>query len=226
MPEPRQTVSWSVSPPLRCWPSHEPLLCIVEDAQWLDQASAQILGFVARRILAERIAVVCAARTGRCDDALARLPELQIGGLGESDARALLLENVRGPLDAAVCDQILRESHGNPLALLELPRTWSAVGFAGGFGHPDGQPVAGKIERSYATRLLRLPAGHAAAHRWPRPQTRSATQSLLNRAARASASTWRPAGPAVDAGLLKLGGRVEFPHPLARSAAYRAADDR
>jgi DNA-binding CsgD family transcriptional regulator len=97
------------------------LACIVDDAQWLDHASAQILGFVARRLLAERIAVVCATRTESGDDLLAGLPELPVRGLGDSDARALLLANVPGSIDAAVCDQIIMESHGNPLALLELP---------------------------------------------------------------------------------------------------------
>ena len=88
----------------------QPLACVVDDAQWLDHASAQILGFVARRLLAERIAVVCAARTGAGDDVLAGLPELSVRGLGDSDARALLLANVPGPLDAAVCDQIVRRA--------------------------------------------------------------------------------------------------------------------
>src|SRR5262245_15697203 len=106
---------------------HQPLLCVVDDAQWLDQSSAQILGFVARRLHAERIAVVCAARTGIGDDILAGLPELHIQGLTESEARALLLDNVHGPLDAAVCEQVVIESHGNPLALIELPRTWSSA---------------------------------------------------------------------------------------------------
>ena len=81
-----------------------------------------------------------------------------VGGLGDGDARALLLDNVHGPLDAAVCDQIVAESHGNPLALLELPRTWHAAALAGGFGLPDGQPVAGRIEQSYVQRLLQLPS--------------------------------------------------------------------
>ena len=126
----------------------QPLVCIVDDAQWLDQASAQLLGFVARRLFAERVAVVCAARTGIGDDVLTGLPELSIHGLGDSDARALLLEHVPGPLDAAVCGQIIAESHGNPLALLELPRTWNAAALAGGFGLPGSQPVGTKIEQS------------------------------------------------------------------------------
>ena len=102
---------------------------------------------------------MCAARTESGDNVLAGLPELSIRGLGDNDARALLLDHVHGPLDAAVCDQIVAESHGNPLALLELPRTWNnPAELAGGFGLPGSQPVAGKIEQSYAQRLLQLPS--------------------------------------------------------------------
>jgi DNA-binding CsgD family transcriptional regulator len=200
----------------------QPLVCIVDDAQWLDQASAQILGFVGRRILAERIALVCAARTGIGDDVLAGLPELSIEGLGDSDARALLLDNVHGPLDAAVCDQIVAESHGNPLALLELPRTWNASTLAGGFGLPVSHPVVSKIEQSYARRLVQLPSDTqllvlaAAAEPLGDPV-------LLHRAAETLGMDIATVGPAVDAGLLKVGGRVEFAHPLVRSAAYRTA---
>jgi DNA-binding CsgD family transcriptional regulator len=205
----------------------QPLICIVDDAQWLDHASAQILGFVARRLLAERIAVVCAARTGAGDDVLAGLPELAIGGLGDSEARALLLANVPGPLDARVCDQIITESRGNPLALLELPRTWDVAGLAGGFGLPRGQPVAGRIEQGYVRRLQLLPADTrllvltAAAEPLGDPV-------LLHRAVGALGIDLAAAGPAQDGGLLELGGRVEFAHPLVRFAAYRsaAADDR
>jgi len=205
----------------------QPLVCIVDDAQWLDDASAQILGFVSRRLLAERVAVVCAARSGIGDDVLAGLPELRIDGLGDGDARTLLLDSVHGPLDAAVCNQIIAESHGNPLALLELPRTWSSVDLAGGFGLPDKRPVAGKIEQSYVRRLLRLPPGTqllvlaAAAEPLGDPV-------LLHRAAATLGLDMAAANLAVDAGLLRVGGRVEFAHPLARSAAYSAAtaDDR
>ena len=136
----------------------QPLACIVDDAQWLDRASAQIVGFVTRRLLAERVAVVCAARTGTGDDVLAGLPELPVRGLGDGDARALLLASVPVPLDARVCDQIVKESHGNPLALFELPRTWKVAGLAGRFGLPGSQPVASKIEQSYVRRLQLLPA--------------------------------------------------------------------
>ncbi len=205
----------------------QPLIAIVDDAQWLDRASAQLLGFVARRLLAERVALVCATRTGTGDDVLAGLPELQLHGLADSQARALLLDSVHGPLDAAVCEQIITESHGNPLALLELPRTWRAADVAGGFGLPDAQPVMSKIEQSYAQRLLLLP-----------DETRMlvlataaeplGSPALLHRAAESLGIDVAAAGPAVDAGLLNIGGRVEFAHPLVRSATYRAAagDDR
>src|SRR5262249_48965203 len=95
----------------------QPLLCIVDDAQWLDPVSAPILAFVGRRLLAEPVALVCAARSGIGDEFLAGLPELLIEGLDDSDALALLLANVHAPLDPAVCDQIIAECHGNPLAL-------------------------------------------------------------------------------------------------------------
>jgi len=201
----------------------QPLACIIDDAQWLDGASAQLLGFVARRLLAERVALVCAARTGIGDDILAGLPALEIGGLSDRDARPLLLRHVHGPLDAAVTAQILVESHGNPLALLELPRTWQAAELAGGFGLPAGQPVAGKIEHSYVQRLRLLPAETqllvltAAAEPLGDPV-------LLRRAARALGIDMMAAAPAVDAGLFQVRIRVEFAHPLVRSAAYQAAD--
>jgi DNA-binding CsgD family transcriptional regulator len=100
-----------------------PVACVVDDAQWLDQASAQILAFVARRLLAERVALVCAVRSGGADAVLTGLPALEIRGLPDADARRLLLATVPGPVDAAVAERIVVESHGNPLALLELPRT-------------------------------------------------------------------------------------------------------
>src|SRR6516165_749559 len=200
-----------------------PLACIIDDAQWLDGASAQLFGFVARRLLAERVALVCAARAGIGDGVLAGLPSLEIGGLSDGDARPLLLRHVPGPIDAAVTDQIIAESHGNPLALLELPRTWQTAELAGGFGLPAGQPVAGKIEHSYIQRLRLLPADTqllvltAAAEPLGDP-------ILLRRAADALGIDMMAAAPAVDAGLVQVRIRVEFAHPLVRSAAYRAAD--
>ena len=205
----------------------EPLACIIDDAHWLDDASAQILSFVARRLLAERVVVICAARVGVGDHLLAGLPELHVAGLGERDARTLLLANVHGPLDAAVCDQIVGESHGNPLALLELPRTWSQPALAGGFGLLGSRPVAGRIEESYAARLdqlsseTRLLVLTAAAEPLGSP-------ILLHHAVTMLGIDMSAAGSAVDAGLISIGTRVEFAHPLVRSAAYRsaAADDR
>jgi DNA-binding CsgD family transcriptional regulator len=199
-----------------------PLACVIDDALWLDHASAQIIGFVARRLLAERVALVCAARTGTEDGMLAGLPTLPVGGLQDADARRLLLGNVHGPLDTAVIDQIIAESHGNPLALLELPRTWRAAGHAGGYGLPDSRPVAGKIEHSYAQRLLLLPPDTqllvltAAAEPVGDP-------ALLHRAAIALGIEMAAVASAADAGLLQVRGRVEFAHPLVRSAAYHAA---
>ncbi len=200
----------------------QPLACLVDDAQWLDRASAQILGFVARRLLAERVAVVCAARTGAGDDVLAGLPVLAIHPLGDSDARALLLANVPGPIDAAVCDQIITESHGNPLALLELPRTWNVAGLAGGFGLPSGQPVAGRIEQSYVRRLRLLPSDTQLLVLTAAAEPLGDVV-LLHRAAGTLGIDLAAAGPAQDGGLLELGERVEFAHPLVRSAAYRSA---
>jgi DNA-binding CsgD family transcriptional regulator len=200
----------------------QPLACIVDDAQWLDQASAQIFGFVARRLLAERVAVVGAARTGIGDGVLAGLPALPIGGLRDSDARPLLLGSVHGPLDVPVADRIIAESHGNPLALLELPRTWTAADLAGGFGLPGSRPVADKIEHSYVQCLRLLPADTqllvltAAAEPLGDPV-------LLRRAAGALGIEMAAAVPAVDAGLVQVRRRVEFAHPLVRSAAYRSA---
>jgi DNA-binding CsgD family transcriptional regulator len=200
----------------------EPLACIVDDAHWLDRASAQIIGFVARRLLAERVAVVCAARTVSGDDVLGGLPELSIEGLGDSDARALLLDNVHGPLDAAVCDQIVAESHGNPLTLLELPRTWSAEDLAGGFGLPRSRPVAGEAEQRYVECLRVLPADTrllvlaAAAEPLGDPV-------VLHHAAETLGIDMAAAGAAEDAGLLQVSGRVEFAHPLVRSAVYHSA---
>jgi DNA-binding CsgD family transcriptional regulator len=207
--------------------AQRPLVCVVDDAQWLDQASAQILGFVARRLSAERVAIVCAAGPGSRDDALAGFAEMAVEGLDDSAARLLLLDGVHGPLDPAVCDQLVVESHGNPLALVELPRTWNAADLAGGFGLPGGRPLAGKIEQSFSGRFDLLPSATqllvlaAAAEPLGDPV-------LLHRAAEALGVDIAAANPAVDAGLIKIAGRVEFTHPLLRSTVYRSAtaDDR
>jgi DNA-binding CsgD family transcriptional regulator len=201
---------------------HDPVVWIVDDAQWLDQASAQMIGFVGRRLLAEPVAVACAARAGVGDGVLAGCPELSVSGLAERDAAALLEASLHVPLDAEVREQIITESHGNPLALLELPRTWNTAELAGGFGLLDSSPVAGRIEHSYVQRLLSLPL-----------ETRLLVlvaaaeplgdRALLTRAAAALGLEPSAAAPADDAGLLHVGAHVEFSHPLVRAASYRSA---
>ena len=172
----------------------QPLICIVDDAQWLDRASAQVLAFVARRLLAERVAIVAAARAGSGDDVLAGLPALPVGGLKDSDARALLLANVHGPLDAAVCTQIIAECHGNPLALLELPHTWKGPDLGGGFALPEAsrQPVrAGQGRAELRPAPPPIDRRHPAAGAHLRPRSPSATPYCCTVPPRRSASAWR-----------------------------------
>jgi DNA-binding CsgD family transcriptional regulator len=197
-----------------------PLVCLVDDAQWLDQASAQVLGFVARRLAAESVGLVFAARVP--GEELAGLPELVVEGLGEADARALLDATLTGPLDAQVRDRIVAETRGNPLALLELPRGLTPAELAGGFALPDAMPLSGRIEASFRRRLEALPA-----------DTRELVQLaaaepvgdpvLVWRAAERLGIRAEAATPAAEAGLLEVGARVRFRHPLVRSAAYRSA---
>ena len=200
----------------------QPVACFIDDGQWLDRASGQVFSFVARRLQAEPVALICATRTGQEDDVLAGLPELAVHGLTDRDARVLLLSSLHGPMDSAVVDQIVTESHGNPLALLELPRTWQESDLAGGFGLPDTPTTTHMIERSYARRLELLPpetqllALTAAAESVGDPVLLSQAVSLLG-------ADMAVAHPAVDAGLLEIGDRVSFAHPLARSATYHQA---
>jgi predicted ATPase len=134
----------------------DPLVCLVDDAQWLDQASAQVLGFVARRLAAESVGLVFAARVP--GEELAGLPELVVQGLQRTDARALLEAALTGPLDAQVRDRLVAETGGNPLALLELPQGLTPAELAGGFALPDTMPLSGRIEASFRRRLNALPA--------------------------------------------------------------------
>ena len=198
----------------------QPLICLVDDEQWLDRASAQVLAFVARRLQAESVGLVFAARgTG---EELTGLPELVVEGLDEIDARALLDSALAGPLDARVRDQIVTETRGNPLALLELPRGVTPAELAGGFALPGAVPLSGRIEESFRMRLDALP-----------PETRRLLQLaaadpvgdpiLVRRAAERLAIGAEAATPAVEAGLIEFGVRVQFRHPLVRSAAYRSA---
>jgi DNA-binding CsgD family transcriptional regulator len=201
-----------------------PLLCVVDDAQWLDQASAQVLGFVGRRLLAESIALVFAARPPVASpDHLAGLPELRLDGLDGEPARALLATVTSGPLDESVRRRIIEETHGNPLALLELCGGLGAAQLAGGFALPDaGDPPPRRVENHYVKRLGELPSGArllillAAAD----PVGDSA---LVLRAAQALGLDAGAVSLASEAGLLDIGANVRFRHPLVRSAAYRAA---
>ena len=202
-----------------------PLICLIDDEQWLDQASAQALGFVARRLAADPVGLVFAARDPGAE--LARLPELIVDGLQDEDARALLASALAVPLDARVADLIIAETHGNPLALLELPRGLTPAELAGGFGLPGTALLPGRIEDSFLRQLDALPD--------------QARRLLLLAAADPSGDpplVWRAAGhlglpvrageAAVEAGLAEFGTRVRFRHPLVRSAVYRSAsyDDR
>jgi DNA-binding CsgD family transcriptional regulator len=201
----------------------QPLLIMVDDAQWLDRVSAQTLAFVARRLLAERLGLVFALRESGDEDVLEGLPELVIEGLAADEARLLLDTTIAGPLDERVKARILGEARGNPLALIELPRGFAPAELAGGFGLPDARPLASRIEQTYLQRVEVLP--------------RDAQLLLLAAAAEPLGDLsllWRAAGqlgigseavrPAEAAGLLELRARVRFPHPLVRSAVYRAAD--
>ncbi|WP_433256100.1 AAA family ATPase [Streptosporangium sp. CA-135522] len=190
-----------------------PLLCVVDDAQWLDHASAKALAFLARRISAERIAIVIGVRT---PSSLPEVPTLELRGLGEMDARALLAAAIRAPLDVRVRDRILAEARGNPLALLELPRSAGLTGMAGGFDLPP----SGVIEQSFRARLEILP-----------PQARLLLTVAAADPVGDPGLLWRAAeflgieqaATAQAASLVEFGTRVRFPHPLARSAVYQAA---
>ena len=197
-----------------------PLVCLVDDEQWLDRASAQALGFAARRLAADPVGLVFAAR--QPGDDLGGLPELVIEGLREDDARALLEAALAGPLDARVRDLIVAETRGNPLALLELPRGLSPAELAGGFGLPGAGPLAGRIEDSFARQLDALPAETRRLLQLAAADP-SGDRSLVGRAAGRLGIGVQAAAPAVEAGLAEFGARVRFRHPLARSAAYRSA---
>jgi DNA-binding CsgD family transcriptional regulator len=199
-----------------------PLVCVVDDAQWLDGASATALAFVARRLGAESVGLVFAVREPAGERHLEGLAELVVGGLDDRDAQALLEAVVAGPLDERVRDRIVAETRGNPLALLELPRGRSPAELAGGFGLGDGPTLSGRIEGSFRERLAPLPAATqllllvAAAEPVGDPL-------LVWKAAAALGIDAQAAVPATDAGLVELGAQVRFRHPLVRSAVYRAA---
>ena len=200
----------------------EPLVCLLDDAQWLDRASAQALAFVARRLVAESVALIFAVRDLSDEQDLTGLPQLAVDGLGDDDARALLASVIRWPLDERVRDRIVAETHGNPLALLELPRGLTPAELAGGFGLPGVAALPSRIEDSFQRRLAPLPL---------------ATRRLLLLAAAEplgdAVLLWRAADrlgikvEAADAaeseGLVEFRIQVTFRHPLVRSAIYRSA---
>jgi DNA-binding CsgD family transcriptional regulator len=197
-----------------------PLLCVVDDEHWLDRASAQALGFVARRLQAESVALVFGARTS--SEYLAGLPELELEGLNEADAHALLNSLFTAPIDPRVCDQIVAETRGIPLALIELLREVTPAELAGGFGLLAGIRASGSVEDTFRRRVEALPADTrrlillAAADSVGDP-------SLILRAAERLGISAEAALPAAEAALLEVGTRVRFRHPLVRSATYRLA---
>ncbi len=197
-----------------------PLLCLIDDEQWLDHASALALGFVARRLGADPVGLVFAARDPGTE--LAGLPELEVTGLGDSDARALLEAALAGPLDARVRDLIIAETRGNPLALLELPHGLTPAELAGGFGLPGAAPLAGRIEDSFARQLDALPETTRRLLQLAAADP-SGDRSLVWRAAGRLGIPVRAGAPATEAGLVEFASQVRFRHPLARSAAYRSA---
>ncbi len=202
----------------------QPLLCLIDDAQWLDAASAQILGFVARRLLAEPIALVVAARSSTARSDFDGLPELVLEGLPPDAARTLLVSGVHGPLDDGMRDRIVAETRGNPLALLELPARMTAAELAGGFELPDADELPAHIEHHYMGRIAELPEPTrqlmllAAADPLGDP-------ALLWRAASRLGIPGEALMPAEEGELLEIADRVVFRHPLVRSAVYGAASD-
>src|SRR6516165_1238241 len=200
----------------------QPLVCIVDDAQWLDRVSVQTLAFVARRLLAERVGLVFALRESGDDHELEGLPEIVIEGLAAADARRLLDATIPGSLDPTVRDWILGEAGGNPLALLELPRERTTIAVAGGFGLPLEAPLTSRIEQGFVRQLEPFPTDTR------RLLLLAAAEpvgdvTLLWRAAERLDIGPEAAEPAEAAGLVEIGARVRFRHPLLRSAAYRAA---
>jgi DNA-binding CsgD family transcriptional regulator len=201
----------------------QPLVCIVDDAQWLDRVSAQTLAFVARRLLAERLGLVFGLRESGDEHGLEGLPELVIEGLAADEARLLLDTTITGPLDERVRARILGEARGNPLALIELPRGLTPAEVAGGFGLPDARPLASRIEHTFLLRVRTLPRDTQLLLLTAAAEPLGDV-SLLWRAAERLRIGVEAGPPAEAAGLIELGARARFPHPLVRSAVYRASD--
>ncbi|WP_158019338.1 ATP-binding protein [Mycobacterium basiliense] len=204
---------------------NRPWVFLVDDAHWIDHVSAQILAFVARRLVAEPVAMIFAVRDGSTAPAneLTGLPELPVRGLSTGDARAVLDSAILGRMDDEVLDRIVAEARGNPLALQELPKGWTAEELAGGFGRPDVRHLAGQIERTFLRRIRSL-SGQAQQFLLTAAAEPTGDVALVSRATERLGLPPDAATGAEAEGLVDVGTRVRFRHPLVRSAAYRAAD--
>ena len=198
----------------------QPLVCLIDDEQWLDRASAHALAFVAHRLGAESVGLVFGGRDVSAE--LDGLPEMVVGGLAPEDARALLATVVEVPLTAAVVDQIIAEAAGNPLALLELPRGLTAGELATGFLVPGARGLSSRVEEGFRRRAEDLPpdARRMVLVAAAEPLGDAA---LLWRAGARLGITASAALPVEEAGLIVFGDRVSFRHPLVRSAVYQSA---
>ncbi|AUG81492.1 LuxR family transcriptional regulator [Kitasatospora sp. MMS16-BH015] len=199
-----------------------PLLCLVDDAQWLDLMSERILAFVGRRLDAEAVGLVFAERTTGVEGSFGGLPELVLRGLPDAEARALLDRVLPGPVDDRVRDRIVAETGGNPLALLELPRGLAPAELAFGFGGPGAGPLATRVEDGFRRRVEALPADTRALLLLAALEP-VGDGPLLWQALRLLGIGPEAAAPAEAAGLITLGASVRFRHPLVRSAAWRGA---
>jgi DNA-binding CsgD family transcriptional regulator len=202
--------------------AERPLVCFVDDTQWLDAASRQVLGFVARRLLAESVGVVFALRDPTDERELVSLPELALGGLADEDARALLATVIPGRLDERVRDRLVAETRGNPLAILELPRGFAATPLPGRSPLLDGHALSGRIEESFLRRLEALPEDARLLLLVAAAEPLGDALLVWRAAERLGIGVSAAADPETD-GLLTIGERVTFRHPLVRSAVYRAA---
>ena len=200
----------------------QPLLCVVDDAQWLDQASAQTLEFVARRLRAEPVAIVFALRTTDDLPTLTALPQLPLHGLGNPEAADLLDSVLAGRLDSQVRDRLLAESHGNPLALLELPRQLTSAGRTLGIGNSASSSLAERIEDGYLRKLQGL-SPHARQLLVLAAADPLGDVDLVHRAGQRLGIDDKDISDAESTGLIELRHRVEFRHPLVRSAVHRSA---
>ncbi|NEC25981.1 AAA family ATPase, partial [Streptomyces sp. SID8111] len=199
-----------------------PLICLVDDVQWFDRASVQVLGFVARRLQAESVGLVFAVREPDDARTLDGLPGLWLEGLADDDSRALLRSVIPGVLDENVRSRILAEARGNPLALMELPRSVTDADLAGGFTRPPPRPAASRIEESFRDRVQSLPPATQQLLLLAAAEP-GGDLTLLNRAAERLGLSMDAVSPALALGLIEFGGRFRFRHPLVRSAAYRVA---